>query len=105
MAKARRVGKVFIDWSQNADYKTVVASIRSVPSATSRWVSLPVRWAELERAISTRNAESLYFNPATALRRLADAGDLYRPCRRQCVRRAAVSACDQSRDLSTHRQA
>lgn len=25
MAKARRVGKIFIDWSQNSDYKTTVA--------------------------------------------------------------------------------
>ena len=39
MAKNLRVGKVFIDWSQNADFKTTVGvyySARNAPGRTSR---------------------------------------------------------------------
>jgi hypothetical protein len=72
-------GRVFIDWSQNADSKTTVAVYSLRAKRDEPFVSFPVSWDELERAIATKNAQSLYFDPATALRRLADAGDLYRP--------------------------
>ena len=79
MAKAKRAGKIFIDWSQNADYKTTVSVYSLRAKRDQPFVSLPVRWDELERAIADRNAERLYFDPATALQRLADVGDLFRP--------------------------
>jgi bifunctional non-homologous end joining protein LigD len=79
MAKARRVGKVFIDWNQNADYKTTVAVHSLRAKRDQPFVSFPVRWDELERAIATRSAASLSFDPATALGRLADVGDLFQP--------------------------
>jgi bifunctional non-homologous end joining protein LigD len=70
MAKTLRRRKVFIDWSQNADYKTTVAvySLR----ATGR-VSMPVTWEEVERG------EPLDFAPAEALARLRKKGDLFAP--------------------------
>lgn len=79
MAKARRVGRVFIDWSQNVDYKTTVAAYSLRAKRDQPFVSLPVSWEDLERAITAKDAQSLYFDPPTALRRLRDAGDLYRP--------------------------
>ena len=79
MAKARRAGKVFIDWSQNTDYKTTVAVYSLRAKRDEPFVSFPVGWDELERAIAAKDAKRLYFDPATALRRLSDAGDVYRP--------------------------
>jgi bifunctional non-homologous end joining protein LigD len=79
MAKARRAGKVFIDWSQNVDYKTTVAVYSLRAKRDQPFVSLPVSWEELERAIAAKDANSLYFDPLAALRRLGEAGDLYRP--------------------------
>ena len=79
MAKARRAGRVLIDWSQNADYKTTVAVYSLRAKRDEPFVSCPVTWEELDRAIATKNAQSLYFDPATALQRLSDVGDLYRP--------------------------
>jgi bifunctional non-homologous end joining protein LigD len=47
MAKARRPGKVFFDWSQNVAAKTTVSaySLRGTPTPT---VSAPVTWSEVE---------------------------------------------------------
>ena len=66
MAKALRVGKVFIDWSQNADYKTTVAvySLRA-----TGFVSMPVRWREL--------SGTLQWTPAEAIARVRKVGDLF----------------------------
>jgi bifunctional non-homologous end joining protein LigD len=66
MAKARRAGKILIDWSQDAAYKTTVYSLRA--KRDQPFVSMPVRWEELARAIRDRNAESLSFDPDAALR-------------------------------------
>jgi bifunctional non-homologous end joining protein LigD len=79
MSKARRVGKVFIDWSQNSDYKTTVAVYSLRGKREAPFVSMPVRWEELEDAVTKRNADALYFDPDTALRRLQDVGDLFLP--------------------------
>jgi bifunctional non-homologous end joining protein LigD len=70
MAKTLRRKKVFIDWSQNADYKTTVAvySLR----ATGR-VSMPVTWEEVE------GRERLDFRIAEALARVRKRGDLFAP--------------------------
>jgi len=66
MSKALRVGKVFIDWSQNADYKTNVAvySLRA-----TGFVSMPVRWEEL--------SGDLQWTPAEAIERVRKVGDLF----------------------------
>lgn len=79
MAKSKRVGKVFIDWSQNADHKTTVG-VYSLRAKSGRpYVSMPVRWDELEKAAHTKDRNSLYFEPDVALRRLKEIGDLFAP--------------------------
>src|SRR5262249_52806943 len=99
MAKARRAGKVLIDWSQNSDRKTTGAVYSLRAKRDQPFVSFPVRWDELERAIATKKAESLYFDPDTALRRLADVGDLFRPVLslKQRLPQAAGTVGDRSR--------
>lgn len=78
MAKELNRGKVLIDWSQNADYKTTV-SVYSL-RATSDWpyVSMPLTWEEVESA-KRQGAGSLQFEPETALKRLRKLGDLFAP--------------------------
>ncbi|HVG23611.1 MAG TPA: non-homologous end-joining DNA ligase [Thermoanaerobaculia bacterium] len=70
MAKSLRHGKVFIDWSQNADYKTTVA-VYSLRAATGL-VSMPVRWEELAKP------RELHWTPEEALARVKKEGDLFR---------------------------
>lgn len=74
MAKVLRHERVFIDWSQNADYKTTVApySLRAKAKPT---VSMPVRWEELQKP----RLKALAFDPDQALARVKKAGDLFAP--------------------------
>jgi bifunctional non-homologous end joining protein LigD len=79
MAKAERVDKVFIDWSQNADFKTTVGVYSLRAKRDRPFVSMPVTWDELGRAMKSRKTERLYFEPEAALKRLAKVGDLFAP--------------------------
>jgi bifunctional non-homologous end joining protein LigD len=77
MSKAARAGKVFIDWSQNAEHKTT-ASVYSLRAKHDRpFVSTPVTWEELRRALKARKSGTLYFEPEVALKRLDTTGDLF----------------------------
>ena len=79
MAKARRANKVFIDWSQNSDFKTT-ASVYSLRIAHDEpYISMPVTWDELERAVGRRKSASLYWPPDAALKRVGKLGDLFQP--------------------------
>jgi len=79
MPKRLRTKKVFIDWSQNAEYKTTV-SVYSLRAKTYRpYVSLPVGWDELSDALQSKDAEALFFTPEDALKRLEKNGDLFKP--------------------------
>src|ERR1043165_1332284 len=79
MPKRLRTKKVFIDWSQNADYKTTV-SVYSLRAKTYRpYVSLPVTWDELSTALDNKDAEALFFTPEAALERVKKLGDLFKP--------------------------
>lgn len=79
MPKVFRARKVFIDWSQNADFKTTV-SVYSLRAKTYKpFVSIPIAWDELEEALADKNREQLYFNPDTAFDRLEKFGDLFKP--------------------------
>ena len=49
MAKTLRHRRVFIDWSQNAAYKTTVAVYSLRAKRDTPFVSLPVKWSELEK--------------------------------------------------------
>jgi len=75
MTKAKRSGKVFLDWSQNAGSKTTIApySLRGRERPT---VATPVSWAEVQAG-----AEDPWgleqFEPDQVLARVADLGDLF----------------------------
>jgi bifunctional non-homologous end joining protein LigD len=76
MAKADRKGKVFIDWSQNARFKTTIGvySLRSRPRPT---VSTPVTWGEVEGA--AEGGDELRFEWRQVLDRVDELGDLFAP--------------------------
>lgn len=79
MPKNLRTKKVFIDWSQNAEFKTTV-SVYSLRAKTYRpYVSVPVDWEELDQALRNKDAKSLYFTPEQALERVTARGDLFKP--------------------------
>ena len=78
MAKVKRKGKVFVDWSQNADFKTTVCvySLRARPQPT---VSTPLTWDEVENVTVSRDPDDLVFTSAQVLERVAEHGDLFAP--------------------------
>jgi bifunctional non-homologous end joining protein LigD len=78
MKKALRVGKVFVDWSQNDDHKTTVCvySLRAKPRPT---VSTPVSWKEIEQCWAKKDASLLVFESDQVLERVKRMGDLYEP--------------------------
>jgi len=79
MPKGLRTKKVFIDWSQNAEYKTTV-SVYSLRAKTHRpYVSLPVTWDEISDALKRNDVDALFFTPEEAIKRVERAGDLFKP--------------------------
>lgn len=78
MARARRRGKVFVDWSQNTASKTTVA-VYSLRARDEPSVSTPVTWEELERALDRGDPTGLRFTPDEVLARIERDGDLHRP--------------------------
>ena len=76
MAKDRRGGKVFVDWSQNNTSKTTVApySLRARVAHGAPTVSTPLTWDEVQ---GCRDPEELVFSPEAVLARVAAHGDLY----------------------------
>ena len=79
MPKVFRTRKVFIDWSQNDDYKTTV-SVYSLRAKYHRpYVSVPLTWEELQQAVDQNDADELYFTPEQTLARVAEMGDLFKP--------------------------
>jgi hypothetical protein len=79
MDKARRRGKVLVDWSQNSPSKTTVAVYSMRGKRDRPFVSMPVTWEELKKLVRTRKTSALFFSPADALRRLKRKGDLFAP--------------------------
>lgn len=74
MAKAVRPGKIFIDWSQNARFKTTIGvySMRARPEPTC---STPVTWEEVERCAA--GEVELRFEWRDVLARVESMGDLF----------------------------
>jgi len=75
MTKSLRVGKVFVDWSQNSRHKTTIApySLRARPTPT---VSTPVSWDEVAAG---GDGMALSFVADEVLSRVDDLGDLFAP--------------------------
>ena len=79
MAKQHRKRKVFIDWSQNSDFKTTVAPYSLRAKQERPYVSLPIRWKELADALQSGRASQLYFTPEEALARVKGKKDIFAP--------------------------
>ena len=79
MTKALRTEKVLIDWSQNHEKKTTVAVYSLRAKRDEPYVSMPVSWGDLRRALSGGNSNHLSFSPHAALKRLRKQGDLFTP--------------------------
>ncbi|HEX6601293.1 MAG TPA: DNA ligase D, partial [Solirubrobacterales bacterium] len=78
MSKAKRPGKILIDWSQNDVHKTTVC-VYSLRAKERPTVSTPLEWEEVEAALETGEAEALVFDHAAVLERVAAKGDLFAP--------------------------
>jgi bifunctional non-homologous end joining protein LigD len=79
MSKALRTEKVLIDWSQNHEKKTTVAVYSLRAKRDEPYVSMPVSWDDLRRALSGEDSDQLSFSPDAALKRLRKQGDLFTP--------------------------
>ena len=73
MTRAKRAGKVFVDWSQNDRHKTTVCAyslrLRDRPT-----VSTPLSWDEVA---DVDDPDALAFEAADVLARVEEFGDLY----------------------------
>jgi bifunctional non-homologous end joining protein LigD len=78
MKKALRVGKVFVDWSQNDDYKTTVC-VYSLRAKDQPTVSTPVSWKEVENCLKKGDPALLSFTSDEVLRRVQKHGDFFQP--------------------------
>ena len=75
MTKARRGGKVFLDWSQNAGSKTTITPY-SLRGRERPYVAAPVSWAEVEAgAEDPLGLEQLRFEEV--VERVEERGDLF----------------------------
>lgn len=74
MTRARREGRVLIDWSQNDARKTTVCaySLRATRQPT---VSAPLAWEEVGQALDAGDATRLSFDAGQVLARVAQRGD------------------------------
>jgi bifunctional non-homologous end joining protein LigD len=79
MAKNLRAGKVFIDWSQNSDFKTTVCVYSLRAKSERPFVSLPVKWEELDEMVQKDDPDGLCLEPEAVLKRLETVGDLFAP--------------------------
>jgi bifunctional non-homologous end joining protein LigD len=78
MSKARRAGRVLVDWSQNDRHKTTVC-VYSLRARERPTVSTPLEWDEIEAACEASDPDRLVFDHADVLRRVAERGDLFAP--------------------------
>ena len=78
MKKQLRVGKVFVDWSQNDEHKTTIG-VYSLRAREHPTVSTPVKWQEVEQALKKKDATMLTFEAGQVLDRVQKMGDLFEP--------------------------
>ncbi|MEA3210603.1 MAG: bifunctional non-ous end joining protein LigD [Chthoniobacter sp.] len=79
MAKTLRRGKVLIDWSQNSDFKTTVGVYAMRAKSAEPFISMPITWDELAKAVKRGDGKPLFFTPAAAVKRIKRLGDLFAP--------------------------
>ncbi|MGV3774958.1 MAG: non-homologous end-joining DNA ligase [Verrucomicrobiales bacterium] len=79
MARDLREGKVFIDWSQNSEHKTTVAVYSLRAKREEPFISMPVAWEALKKALKQKKTDCFYYTPAEAIEFLETKGDLFEP--------------------------
>lgn len=77
MAKQERIGRVFINWSQNDASKTMIC-VYSLRAREKPFVSFPLEWGELEELAGQSDPEKFQITHSEAVRRTAEKGDLFR---------------------------
>ena len=75
MSKAKRAGKVFVDWSQNDRHKTTV-NVYSLRAMERPTVSTPLSWDEVS---DIADGDAMAFTSDQVLTRVAEMGDLFAP--------------------------
>jgi bifunctional non-homologous end joining protein LigD len=78
MKKQLRVGKVFVDWSQNDEHKTTI-SVYSLRAREKPTASTPLEWREVEQCLHKKDAGQLVFEANEVLDRVKKKGDLFAP--------------------------
>jgi bifunctional non-homologous end joining protein LigD len=78
MKKSLRVGKVFVDWSQNDDHKTTIC-VYSLRAKERPTVSTPGTWEEVQNCLAHRDPKLLVFEAPQVLERVEKMGDLFEP--------------------------
>jgi bifunctional non-homologous end joining protein LigD len=73
MTKAKRGGKVFVDWSQNASFKTTV-NVYSLRALDRPTVSTPLSWDEVS---DIADGAAVAFTSDEVLERVSTLGDLF----------------------------
>ena len=107
MPRHLRAGKVFIDWSQNAESKTTIGVYSLRAKSDRPYVSMPVTWDELIEAQRTQRTQTLYFEPEAALVRLEKIRDLFaavETLKQTLPREIAASAAHSPKSLEIYRQ-
>lgn len=79
MAKKLRVGKVFIDWSQNSRHKTTVGVYSIRAKHEQPYVSTPFTWEEMNKLLKKGDPEGFLLDTDEVLRRVEKNGDIFEP--------------------------
>lgn len=74
--RSLREGKVLVDWSQN-DYSKTTVAVYSLRCRERPWASTPLRWEEVEALADGGDPDSVRFEAAEVLERVAEQGDLF----------------------------
>jgi len=77
MAKKDRTAKVFINWSQNDDSKSMIC-VYSLRAREKPFVSFPLEWKELKHPAGIDDPGKLRVTHAEAVKRAEKKGDLFR---------------------------
>jgi bifunctional non-homologous end joining protein LigD len=75
-SRARRPGKVLVDWSQNDEHKTTVC-VYSLRARERPTVSAPVTWEEVEELHERGDPDWLVLDSDAVLARVEEHGDLF----------------------------
>jgi bifunctional non-homologous end joining protein LigD len=78
MNKRARVGKIFVDWSQNDEHKTTIG-VYSLRARERPTVSTPVTWEEVERTRKKKDPGLLVFEAKQVISRFEKLGDVFEP--------------------------